>query len=347
VSNNDVIDLVDAYSADLETIERLSPEEHDALIRNAGEQNQSSLDRETRNKLLEEYLPLAKNMVLKLCPSAYQYLLPDMLGDLNLTLVQAMERIDPHAMISLKAYICSYIRGSIRETINRRRVLHIPPYAVRKMVNEERWQDLNQLVPLSMQALVAQRPERREAPERKWQPLLPTEALPEPHQEQQALIMEWLSHLLARDEQIVRLHYGLVEGDERTYTVAEITRLLGLSYETIDDTIKRSLLRLRKMAEGNARFREQDGRMVVKGILHAYPLPTLTPEQETRFWQATHMLGEQRIVVSARNLNKACGLSFAHARVFLLHHREEIPPHFFLRPTVRQKYEQQQQQMDR
>jgi RNA polymerase sigma factor (sigma-70 family) len=318
-------DLLTTYTADLATLEPLSEEQQQALLAAAAQQG-SSLDQQTHNRLLEDSLALAHRLTIKHCPPTYAHLLPDMIGDVNLALVRAAERFDPREPEgNLRAYLCSFIEGSVRTTINRRRSIRIPEYRVREALRQEQPELLNQWTAKSIEAYMQWLD--LEGKEPAMFPLLPTEALPEPDPAQRTLIADWLSHLPARDEQIVRLYYGLTEGDERSYSISEIARTLGIGDDATYATVERSHLRLKKLAEGTACFREHKGRQVVKGVVPGgtQPLPVLTPEQENRLQQATHDLCAQGKTVSMRTLSKASGLSYRHARVFLNQSRQELP----------------------
>jgi len=160
-------------------------------------------------------------------------------------------------------------------------------------------------------------------------PLLPSEPLPEHNAQQRARIEGWLAHLPARDEMVVRMFYGLVEGDERSYTQAEIARALGLTYEATRSALICSRQRLKKLAEGTVRFTQKDGRQVVKGIRRGPALPVLTPQQVTRLMQAAQELCTQGRTISVETLRKASGLGGLPVRAFLRQHRHEFPPEYF------------------
>jgi RNA polymerase sigma factor (sigma-70 family) len=336
-------DALSAYYADLAALGTFSDEDVQALLAEAALRG-FPLDREMRNRLVEAHLALAKHLALKYCPSTYRCLLPDILGDINLVLLQAVERHDPLQSAKMRTYLYSFILGSMRTTINQRRLISIPGYVVREYMQQGTPQLLDALEPLSIQSYVQWLDMQGEDPP--MRPLQPTEAVPEPDPAQQALIADWLTHLSARDEQIVRLAYGLTQDDERAYSVSEIALILDLTYATVRDALERSLLRLKKMTEGNVRFREQEGRAVVKGVLPGHPLPTLTAEQEAQIWRAAQDLRTRGMTISMRTLTRASGLSYLHTRAFLKRHREELPPEAF-RGTAESREKRQHARMER
>ncbi len=315
-------ELLIAYYADLAYAKHLSAEEQQALIAETA-QHATHLDRDARNRFIEEYLALAKNLVLKHCPSTYCYLLPDIIGEVNLALVQAAERYNILTPGKFSTYIHSVVEGAIKTTIYNRRIIRIPRTTLRDARQRGTEEHLLQLEPISIEAYMQGLEMEGEEPV--MQPLLPTEATPEHDPAQHAQINDWLIHLSARDETIVRLYYGLTEGDERAYSIIEITRMLGLTYQTVTDTLTRSLLRLKKLAEGNARLREKDGRLVVRGILHGHPLPVLTPEQESLLTQAADRICAQGMTISVRTLCQTSKLNDLYVRAFLKVHRHELP----------------------
>ncbi len=312
--------LLNAYCADLASLECLSEEQQQALL--AATQQTPRLDREARNRLIETFLTLAKGLATKRCPSMYHHLLPDIIGEVNLALVLAMERYTVLPESKLSTYMITYIEGNIKAALHQRRIIHIP-FSILQKATPEGAQLLAQLEPVSIEAHL----QWLEMEEEKisMQPLLPTEAAPEGHAEQRAQIDDWLSHLPARDEIIVRMHYGLRDEDERAYTITEIAHTLGLAFDTTHEALERSLLRLKKLAEGTARFREKDGRLVVKGITPLRSLPTLTPEHVQLLQQTAGYLSAQGKLVTMHALSKASGLSELHTRAFLKQYRQELP----------------------
>ncbi len=313
-------DLLSAYCADLASLEYLTEEQQQALLE--ATQHAPCLDREVRNRLVEAYLTLAKGLAIKRCPYMYRHLLPDIIGEVNLALVLAMERYTVLPESKLSNYMITYIEKNIKAALHQRHIIRIPVTTWQK-ATQEGAQLLSELQPVSIEAHLQWL--EMDGEKISMQHVQPTEAAPERNAEQQAQVDDWLSHLPARDESIVRMYYGLRDEDERTYTVTEIAHMLGLAFDTTHAALERSLLRLKKLAEGTARLRKKDGRLVVKGITPLRSLPTLTPEQVQQLQQTAGHLSAQGKLVTMYALSKASGLSELHTRAFLKQYRQELP----------------------
>jgi RNA polymerase primary sigma factor len=83
--------------------------------------------------------------------------------------------------------------------------------------------------------------------------VIPDESLPahdeelvetEEQQEHLQEVAALLSHLRAREQQVIRLHFGL--GGEQACTLAEIGRLIGLSRERVRQIQAEALAKLRR-----------------------------------------------------------------------------------------------------
>jgi RNA polymerase sigma factor (sigma-70 family) len=342
VIDYDPTGILTTYCIEIESIQELSEAEQYALVSAAGEQG-TTLDRETRNRILESSLPLVKSLAFKYCPRPYWYLMPDILGDLNLTLLRALDRFQPHTFSSVRSYICAFVKGAVKDAIMYRPLIHVTRYQMREAVQQGTPELLKQWNTLSLE----RQKERRlaEGEELAMFPLLPTEARPEPPAEKQALVSAWLAHLPARDEHIVRLYYGLCDEDESPHSIIEITRLLDLPYETVYCAFERSLQRLKKLAEdGSTQFQEKDGRQIVTGFRPRPPLPTLTAVQEQQLWQFAHDLCNQGTVVTVESLTRASKLSQLLVVVFLRQHRHELPQQF-CKGTPERKKQRKQERM--
>jgi RNA polymerase sigma factor (sigma-70 family) len=327
VKYDNASDLLRAYSVDLACAQHLSEEEQQALMTAAAQQGRSSLDQETRNQLLEEYLHLMKCLAMRWCPPEYRSLLPDIIGTVNLMLVEVATTFDPREAREghLRAYLCSCIRGAVSEAIHHRRVIAVPRTAVQKALDQGQHEQLNDWTAGSLEEHMERL--KKEDVEPMMVPLLPTEASPEADPAQRAQIDEWLSHLSPRDEYIVRLHYGLTEGDERAYPLAEIAELVDVTKKGVGSVLTQSHFRLKKVAEGATAFREQNGRQVVRGSTpREKKLPVLTAEQQDRGVQALQELTAQGVPITVRAVSKASGLPYLHTRSFLAQQRQDVPP---------------------
>jgi DNA-directed RNA polymerase specialized sigma subunit len=75
---------------------------------------------QVKHQLIEGYLPFAKHLAITLCPpSLYQRLLPDLVGAVNLAVVEATMRCDLGSTLSLDAYVAAYVRGPSSRRLSR------------------------------------------------------------------------------------------------------------------------------------------------------------------------------------------------------------------------------------
>src|SRR6266700_4766891 len=118
------------YYADLKRLPRLSREERQSLVTGMSGAHTSpaiSQEAQIKQRLIEGYLPFAKHLAITLCPpSLYHCLLPDLIGAVNLAVVEATLRCDLGSTLSLDAYIAAYVRGAIKQTIVKDDLLNIP-----------------------------------------------------------------------------------------------------------------------------------------------------------------------------------------------------------------------------
>ncbi len=130
ITNYTTYDL-EYYYADLKRLPRLSREERYHLVTSmSGVPTSPAIppdDTQVKHQLIEGYLPFAKHLAITLCPpSLYQRLLPDLIGAVNLAVVEATMRCDLSSTLSLDAYIAAYVRGAIKQTIVKDDLLNIP-----------------------------------------------------------------------------------------------------------------------------------------------------------------------------------------------------------------------------
>lgn len=322
-------ELLAPYRADLAQITPLNEQEQQRLLELLAQS--STQERiEARNRLLEPYLWMASWYAIRCCPASFADLLPDIIGQVNLNLLQGVERFartEPAAgkrQAKLSTYLLACVERAVAETLNEHHLVSIPQPVWKEAARRGTLESLEQVQPLSLDLAIQWH--EYEAGDLPMRPTLPTEAAPASDLTRRAQIEEWLSHLSARDELLIRLHFGLREEDERCYSIAEIARITELPFETVRFALKRSLLRLRKLAEGQAQFRKEGERWVVKKAVPGHRLPTLTEEQESRLMQIAWDFAEQGRMISMRTLSEASGLGYLHTRVFLQRHRHELPP---------------------
>jgi RNA polymerase sigma factor (sigma-70 family) len=335
--------LVSLYRNDVQQVPPLSEQEHYQLIEAVVQHR----DKAAWNRLVEHYLGAVFRYISKRCPPHEKHLLPDMLAEANLRLLQAFDGFEPQgkqAASYLMAYLLLYARGALYETIYHNRVIRIPATTLREALQEGTIAQFNRIQPVSLDRVLPW--EEDETIERIMSPLLSPEAAPESPPALRAQVEEWLSHLPASHESIVRMHYGLQADDERCYSTWEIAHRLGCTLSVVHHALKSARLRLKLLAEGSARFREQEGRQVVKGVFHrSGPPPTLTAEQEEQLMQCAYMLSSQGETISTRKLSRMSGLTPGHTEVFLRQHRHALPQESMKgTPAYRKRVEQAQRE---
>jgi RNA polymerase sigma factor (sigma-70 family) len=236
ITNYTTYDL-EYYYADLKRLPRLSREERQHLVTGlSGPQVSPAMPRETqvKHQLIEGYLPFAKHLAITLCPpTLYQRLLSDLIGAVNLAVVEATMRCDLGSTMSLDAYIAAYVRGAIKQTLVKDDLLNIP-FRARERARAEG--TLEQLYAhyrvASLDELMAWF-ETDEVEKPLVKPIMPTEAAPLRDPLQRAQVETLLSYLSPRAQAILRLRYGLSDDNERRHTTKEIVRLLGIDRRVV------------------------------------------------------------------------------------------------------------------
>jgi RNA polymerase sigma factor (sigma-70 family) len=328
ITNYTTYDLA-YYYADLRRLPRLSREERQHLLTGlSGIPISPAIpqdDTQIKQRLIESYLPFAKYLAITLCPpTLYQRLLPELIGAVNLAVVEAVMRCDLGSTLSLDAYVAAYVRGAIKQTIVKDDVLTIP-FRARERARAE-----GTLDQLYAQQRVASLDEQMEwfdtdkVEEPPVKPILPTEAAPARNPVLRAQVDTLLSYLSPRAQAIFRLRYGLSDDNERRHTTNEIACLLGLDRRLVLTTERDVLARLKALAAGKATLGKKNGKPYIL-YPDAHNTYTITPEQEAALLRGCLDLQTQGIIVTGRSLAKASGTSVGHALMFLRLHRAETP----------------------
>ena len=325
ITNYTTYDL-EYYYADLKRLPRLSREERYHLVTSmSGVPTSPAIppdDTQVKHQLIEGYLPFAKHLAITLCPpSLYQRLLPDLIGAVNLAVVEATMRCDLSSTLSLDAYIAAYVRGAIKQTIVKDDLLNIP-FRARERARAE-----GTLEQLYAQHRVASLDELMEwfdtdeVEEPPVKPIMPTEAAPLREPQQRIQVETLLSYLSPRAQAIFRLRYGLSDDNERRHTTAEIARLLGIDRRVALTTERDALARLRALAEGKATLGQQNGKPCIL-YPDAHNRYTITPEQEAAMLHACSDLEAQGVRVTSPLLAKEAGVMKKTAIDFLKARKE-------------------------
>ncbi len=327
ITNYTTYDL-EYYYADLKRLSRLSHKERQRLVTGIlGAQVSPAMPQETqvKHQLIEGYLPFAKHLAITLCPpTLYHRLLPDLIGAVNLAVVEATMRCDLGSTLSLDAYIAAYVRGAIKQTIVRDDLLNIPFRARGRARAEGTLEYLYaQYRVASLDELMAWF-ETDEVEESPLKPILPIEAAPLRDPQQRAQVETLLSYLSPRAQAILHLRYGLSDDNERRHTTKEIVCLLGIDRRVVLTTERDALARLRALVEGLATLGKKNGKPCIL-YPDAHNNYTITPEQEASMLHAYQGLQAQGVIITGRSLAKEAGTSVGRALMFLRLHRTETP----------------------
>jgi RNA polymerase sigma factor (sigma-70 family) len=327
ITNYTTYDLA-YYYADLRRLPRLSREERQHLVTGmSGVPTSPALFQETqvKHRLIEGYLPFAKHLAITLCPpSLYHRLLPDLIGAVNLTVVEATTRCDLSSTMSLDAYIAAYVRGAIKRTLATDDLLAIPARArerakaegtLEQLYAQHRVASLDELMAWCETGAVEEPPVK---------PILPTGAAPLRDPMLRAQVDTLLSYLSPRAQAIFRLRYGLSDDNERRHTTKEIAGLLGIDRRGVLTTERDALARLRALAAGKATLGQKNGKPCIL-YPDAHNHYKITPEQEASMLHACRDLQAQGVIVTGRLLAQAVGTSVGRALMFLRLHRTETP----------------------
>jgi sigma-70-like protein len=121
------------YYADLRRLPCLSREERQHLVTGLSVAHSIPAalpEAQLKQQVIESYLPLAKHLAIALCPpTRYRRLLPELIGAVNLAVVEAVMRSDLSSTLSLDAYVAAYVRAAIKRTLSTDELLPIPVQA--------------------------------------------------------------------------------------------------------------------------------------------------------------------------------------------------------------------------
>lgn len=132
ITNYTTYDLA-YYYADLRSLPCLSCDERQHLLTNLSQAHPTRAtlpEPRFRQQLIESYLPLAKHLAITLCPpTLYRRLLPELIGAVNLAVVEAVMRADLDGTLSLDAYVAAYVHAAIKRTLSTDDLLPMPAQA--------------------------------------------------------------------------------------------------------------------------------------------------------------------------------------------------------------------------
>jgi RNA polymerase sigma factor (sigma-70 family) len=327
ITNYTTYDLA-YYYADLRSLPCLSRDERQHLLTELPQAQASRAtlpEPQLKQRLIESYLPLAKHLAITLCPPAlYRRLLPELIGAVNLAVVEAVMHADLSSTLSLDAYVAAYVRAAIKRTLSTKELLPIPAQARQRAQAEGTLDQLHaQYHVASLDAHMEwYDPDATEEP--LLMPLLPMEAAPERDSDQRAQVETLLSYLSPRAQVILRLRYGLADDNERCHTTNEIAALLGLTRGVVRTIERDALTRLRAFVAGEATLGQQNGKPCICYPAAHNTAPT-PPEQEAALLATSRDLQARGVIVTGRALSQAAGISLERALTFLRQHRNGTP----------------------
>jgi RNA polymerase sigma factor (sigma-70 family) len=327
ITNYTTYDLA-YYYADLRFLPHLSREERQRLLTDLPEAHPTWAtlpEPQLKQQLIESYLPFAKHLAITLCPATlYRRLLPELIGAVNLAVVEAVMRADLNSTWSLDAYVAAYVRAAIKRTLSTDKLLPIPAQVRERAKAEGTFDQLHmQYRVVSLDAYMAWfDPDASEEPP--LTPLLPTEAASERDPALRTQVDALLSYLSPRAQAILRLHYGLLEDNERCHTTEEIAVLTGIERGVIRSIERDALTRLRAFVAGKATLGQKNGKPCIC-YPDAHNTTANTPEQEATLMAAYDDLQARDIIVTGRSLADAADTSVERAWTFLRRHRSETP----------------------
>jgi RNA polymerase sigma factor (sigma-70 family) len=310
------------YYADLARLPRPSREERQQLVTAC--RQMTNLDPQTRNRLVEHYLRLATHIAVDRCPPSHYQSLPDILGEVALTLVKVTDRYHFQAGNDFTAYVIACTDVTIKRTVATDRLVKVPDGSLWRARQNGTEKALYNLQPESLDEWMEwyETDEREEPP---TAPILPTGEAPPRDPVLRAQVQEWLSYLPPRQQAVLTLRYGLSDEDEYCFTPAETARVLKMKPRAVYYAEREAKERIRALVEGTATIVERNGRQEARANRPRQKPPVPTPEQEAILMQAATRMCEQGITVSSRKLAEATGKNVNLVLVFLRAHRHELP----------------------
>ena len=306
------------YYADTKRLPRLSKEEERQLVASLGAPTPSSLPAQQiiqiKQRLIEGHLGLATSIAAELCPRRCRDLYPDLVQEANLALIQATNRCDYTKSGNFTAYFAAWMRWRVKGALADDSLIKINSDARKRARQHGSLDELRALQhPLSLDCLLEEDdPESSlldalEAPSQPGTPVCD----PQQHAQVEAL----LSYLSPRAQTIVRLRYGLCEGNEHPHTEQEIARTLGISADLVRITLYDAMLRLRALVSGQATISRRNGRPCIS--LPGCRALRLSPKREALLLQAKERIQTEGKTVTIHLLVQETGFPRYVVALFL------------------------------
>jgi len=245
------------YITDLASIPRLSPEETRLLTSRLAAARQGTLSpgqaAHAKQRLIEGHLWLAVALV-KRSGARLRSLSPlDLVQQGNLGLLRACDRFDFASGGNFTAYASTTIYYAILDALPMENTIRLSQDLTWRNRTDERVEALRALQPLSLDAMHGEE-------DCAFVDLLaaPPLVLPDPAEEEEqqqdkcAQVEALLARLTPREQQVLRLRYGLDEADGRCHAPTAIARQLGLDCSTVCNLERGALQKLRALEDPEA-----------------------------------------------------------------------------------------------
>src|SRR5258708_17050616 len=207
------------YYRELNRIPRLAQEEQQRLLAAQPARTQPlSVQRATplTHRLIEGHLVLASRIAREHCPpSRYASLLPDLVQEANLALIQATNHFVSTSKGDFTDYVCAWMRAGVKGAVSRAAMPIAVPYRVRVRAREEgTLEQWYRLQPVSLDRLMNE--EERE--ESSLVATLVAPAIPQTppaarDEAKRAFVEQLLSYLSPRAQAVLRLWHGVPPED--------------------------------------------------------------------------------------------------------------------------------------
>jgi RNA polymerase primary sigma factor len=244
------------YFTDIASIPRLSQEEIRQLTSSLAAARQGTISpdvaTQARQRLIEGHLWLPVTLVRRSGARVRSLSPLDLVQQGNLGLLRTLDRFDYASGGNFTAYASTTIYYAILDALPMENTIRVSYDLTWRNCTDEHVEELRALQPLSLDALHGQAEDCTFAETLEAPPLM----LPDPaaaaaaeqrQQARRAQVEALLSRLTEREQQVLRLRYGLDEADGRCLTPAAIARQLGLDCSTVSHLEYRALRKLRAL----------------------------------------------------------------------------------------------------
>jgi RNA polymerase sigma factor (sigma-70 family) len=289
------------YYRDTKRLPRLCKEEERQLVASLAAPTSPSLPAQQithiKQRLIEGHLGLATCIAADLCPRRCRDLYPDLVQEANLALIQATNRCDYTSGGNFTAYVAAWMRGRVKQALSDDSLIKIN-YESRQRAQQSGTLDEVRALqhPLSLDCLLDEHDPDSSLLDSLEAPSQATTPVCDPCTHEQVGVL--LSYLSPRAQTILRLRYGLVEGNERPHTEREVARALGISGDLVHTTAYDALLRLRALVSGQAILSQRNGKPCIS-LPGCHPL-RLSPEREATLLHAYQRIEAQGRTVTVR-----------------------------------------------